>query len=110
LSSAAIARVRLLTAPLTGRIPGAAVVPEERHRTGVDDAGAALGDHLRYGRAAGGEHCAQVRVEQFVKLCGVDVEDRRTRRLGDACAIHQDVNAAEFVNAPVHQRFRRRLI
>ena len=45
-----------------------------------------------------------MRVEQLGELRRADIEDGRARRFGDAGAVDQDVDAAELVNAPVHQR------
>jgi hypothetical protein len=67
-------------------------------------------DLLGGGGAAGREHRAQVRLEQLVELGGADVEDRRAGRFGDAGTVHQNVDGAEFVNTPVHQRLRGLLI
>jgi hypothetical protein len=45
-----------------------------------------------------------VRIEQLVKLCRGDRQDRRACRLGRARTIDENVDAAEFADARIDQR------
>ena len=65
-----------------------------------------MGDHARGGGTAGGEHRAEVGVDQILELLPADSQDRRLGWLSGSSAVHQSIDLTELVLAQRDQGVR----